>query len=95
MGALASERKQFQSVAGSEEAGGNYTTIRSGLTREENLPAQWSLLLRGGAQWASEPVISNEQFPLGGTGGVRGYREGETLWRQRLARAVGFAGTAA
>jgi len=90
--ALASERKGFQAVAESKEAGGNYTTIRANVTREENLPAQWSLLLRGGAQWASEPVISNEQFPLGGTGGVRGYREGETYgdsgWHAQLdARA--------
>ena len=78
LSALASERKNFQAVANSQEAGGNYTAIRGGLTREQNLPAQWSLLLRAGGQWASEPLISNEQFPLGGTGGVRGYREGET-----------------
>jgi hemolysin activation/secretion protein len=78
LAALASDRQNFQAVAGSQEAGGNYTTVSAGLTREENLPAQWSLLLRAGGQWASKPIISNEQFPLGGTGGVRGYREGET-----------------
>jgi hemolysin activation/secretion protein len=78
LAALASDRQNFQAVAGSEKAGGNYTTVTAALTREENLPAQWSLLLRAGGQWASKPIISNEQFPLGGTGGVRGYREGET-----------------
>jgi hemolysin activation/secretion protein len=76
--ALESARKNFQAVAGSGEAGGNYTTIKGGVARQQDLPAQWSLLLRAGGQWASEPIISNEQFPLGGTGGVRGYREGET-----------------
>jgi len=78
LAALASDRKNFQAVANSEKAGGNYGVIRGELTREEDLPGQWSLLLRAGGQWASEPLISNEQFPLGGTGGVRGYREGET-----------------
>jgi hemolysin activation/secretion protein len=78
LGALESDRKDFQEVAGAQEAGGNFGIIRAGLTREQILPAQWSLLTRLGAQWASEPLISNEQFALGGTSGVRGYREGET-----------------
>jgi hemolysin activation/secretion protein len=78
LAALASERKDFQEVAESLEAGGNYGTIKAGLTREQELGSQWSLLLRAVGQWASEPIISNEQFPLGGTSGVRGYREGET-----------------
>jgi len=88
LSALASARKEFQAVAESKEAGGNYTTIKAGVTREQLLPSQWSLLLRAGGQWASEPIISNEQFPLGGTGGVRGYREGETYgdsgWHAQL-----------
>jgi hypothetical protein len=33
-------------------------------------------------QWASEPLINNEQFGLGGTSGVRGYQEGIQLRRQ-------------
>jgi hypothetical protein len=78
LAALASDRKDFQALADSEAAGGNYGTLRAGLTREQDLGAQWSLLVRAGAQWASAPLISNEQFPLGGTGAVRGYREGET-----------------
>jgi hemolysin activation/secretion protein len=88
LGLLESDRREFEEVAGSKEAGGNYTTIRAGLTRERELPKQWSLLGRVSGQWASEPIISNEQFPLGGTGGVRGYREGETYgdsgWHAQL-----------
>jgi outer membrane protein assembly factor BamA len=82
---LASARSDFQTVAGSTEAGGNYTTINAGLVRLQNLPGGWSTILNANGQWSSAPLISNEQFELGGTSGVRGYREGEvygdTGWR--------------
>jgi hypothetical protein len=82
---LASARTNFQVVAASRDAGGNYTTLTAGLTRRQNLPDDWSLLLRANGQWASEPLINNEQFALGGTAGVRGYEEGEVYgddgWR--------------
>jgi len=74
---LASARSDFQMVAASPDAGGNYTTLTAGLTRRQNLLADWSLLFRANGQWASAPLISNEQFPLGGTSGVRGYEEAE------------------
>jgi hemolysin activation/secretion protein len=82
---LASARTNFQSVAGSSAAGGNYASFSAGVTREERLPGNWSLLARSSAHWATAPLISNEQFPLGGTAGVRGYQEGENYsdagWR--------------
>ena len=82
---LESSRPNFQGAAGSQEAGGNFTKFMAGLTREEKLPAGWSVLGRASGQWASEPLISNEEMPLGGTAGVRGYQEGETYgdsgWR--------------
>jgi hypothetical protein len=85
---LQSARSGFETVAGSAEAGGNYTTATAGLTREQNLPFKWSALLNANGQWSSEPLIGNEQFALGGTGGVRGYLEGETYgdtgWRTLL-----------
>jgi hemolysin activation/secretion protein len=69
-------------------AGGNYTTVNAGLTREQKLVGEWSALLNVRGQWASAPLINNEQFALGGTGGVRGYQEGEiygdTGWRSML-----------
>jgi len=74
---LASPRTNFQTVAFSSAAGGNYTTLNAGLTREQLLPDDWSLLLRTSGQWSSAPLINNEQFELGGTSGVRGYQEGE------------------
>jgi hemolysin activation/secretion protein len=83
-----SAQTNFQSVAQSAKAGGNYTTINAGLIRLQNLPANWSAVLNANGQWASEPLISNEQFALGGTSGVRGYEEGEaygdTGWRTQF-----------
>lgn len=85
---LASARTNFQTIAGSEEAGGNYTTIYAGITREQKISGEWSLLFRANGQWSSAPLISNEQFALGGTAGVRGYQEGlhygDTGWRTLL-----------
>jgi hemolysin activation/secretion protein len=93
---LDSSRPNFQAAAGSKEAGGNFTKVTASLTREEKLPAGWSILGRAVGQWASEPLISNEEMPLGGTAGVRGYQEGETYgdsgWRTTFdLRAPAFA----
>ena len=83
-----SARTNFQNIAGSTKAGGNYTTINAGLVRLEKLPGNWSAIFNANGQWASEPLISNEQFALGGTSGVRGYQEGEaygdTGWRTQF-----------
>jgi hemolysin activation/secretion protein len=85
LGSLASSREDFQDVAGAPGAGGNYTTINAGLIREQNLFDGWSALVNLNGQWASAPLINNEQFALGGTAGVRGYQEGaiygDTGWR--------------
>jgi len=85
---LATSRKDFQAVAGSVHAGGDYTTINAGLIRDQKLFGEWSALVNVNGQWASAPLINNEQFGIGGTGGVRGYQEGEsygdTGWRASL-----------
>jgi len=81
---LASPRSDFQGVAGVTGAGGNYTTLTAGLTRQQNF-GEWSATFHADGQWASAPLISNEQFSLGGTAGVRGFQEGEAYgdngWR--------------
>jgi len=83
-----SGRKNFQQVAGNTEAGGTYSTLNSGLIRQQNLPGDWSIVANANGQWANKPLIGNEQFGLGGTAGVRGYEEGEaygdTGWRGLL-----------
>ena len=77
LSSLESERNRFQAVAGSRQAGGDFTTVSAGLTRDQTLGSGWSALFRANGQWASAPLVSNEQFGIGGTGGVRGYQEGE------------------
>ncbi len=85
---LASARTNFQTVAGSAAAGGNYTTINAKLVRLQNLPRDWSALLNANGQWSSAPLIGNEQFALGGLSGVRGYQAGDsygdTGWRTQF-----------
>jgi hemolysin activation/secretion protein len=93
---LESKRASFQAAADSRSAGGDYTKVLAGVTREENLRPGWALLWRAAGQCASEALISNEEFPLGGTAGARGYQEGETYgddgWRTTLELRAPAAG---
>jgi hemolysin activation/secretion protein len=73
-----SPKARFQQAAESTEAGGSFTKVLVNVSREETLPHGWSILWRASGQWANEPLIANEQFPLGGTAGVRGYQEGDS-----------------
>jgi hemolysin activation/secretion protein len=85
LGMLSSGRRRFQAASGQADAGGTFTTVNASLGRDQRLGRDWVLSLRASGQWASAPLISNEQFALGGTSGVRGYEEGEeygdTGWR--------------
>jgi len=85
LGGLFSDTAKFQSVAGSSEANGYYHILNGSLGRDQALYKEWRLALRMDGQWANQPLISNEQFGIGGLNGVRGYREGEifadTGWR--------------
>ncbi|HWK52179.1 MAG TPA: ShlB/FhaC/HecB family hemolysin secretion/activation protein, partial [Steroidobacter sp.] len=57
----------------------NYWMLRTDTSYSRQLPWRLNLRLRGAGQYAIEPVISNEQFSIGGADGVRGYREAEQL----------------
>ncbi|MDB6016008.1 MAG: hypothetical protein JWR19_497 [Pedosphaera sp.] len=82
---LLNNKSDFQNVAGSKRADGYYHIINASLTRDQIVYRDWRLLLHADGQWASEPLISNEQYGVGGVNSVRGYREGEqfgdTGWR--------------
>ena len=82
---LFSDSLKWQSAAGSLKATGYYHIINPSLTRDQVIYKEWRLGLRLDGQWANQPLISNEQFGIGGLNGVRGYREGEvfgdTGWR--------------
>ena len=82
---LLSDDADFSKAAYSTNAKAGFSTISVGLTREQRFYQEWTLLFRANGQLASGALISNEQFGLGGTVGVRGYTEGEeygdTGWR--------------
>jgi hemolysin activation/secretion protein len=85
LGGLFSDTSRFQNVAGSTKANGYYQILNPSLARDQVLYKEWRLALKMDGQWANQPLISNEQFGIGGLNGVRGYREGEvfvdTGWR--------------
>lgn len=68
---------QTSKLPPSKQATGNFYILNAGATREQKIYEQWDMLLRANGQWASQTLIGNEQFALGGLGGPRGYREGE------------------
>jgi hemolysin activation/secretion protein len=76
-GDLLASSDDFRSIANSTKANGSFYLLTAGVTREQKLFGDWGLRLHADGQWASQPLISNEQFALGGLAGVRGYRDGE------------------
>jgi len=75
----------MQAVAGSKNATGYWVTFSPSITRDFLLPKAWDLSVHAEGQWASQPLISTEQFGAGGVNSVRGYHEGEVFgdkgWR--------------
>lgn len=57
----------------------NYFYLRSEASARFGLPFDMSLRLSAAGQYAVDPIISNEQFAVGGADGVRGYLEAEAL----------------
>jgi hemolysin activation/secretion protein len=57
----------------------DYFYLRAEASHERPLPGGTRLFVRAAAQAAAGPLISNEQFSLGGAGSVRGYLEAEQL----------------
>jgi hemolysin activation/secretion protein len=57
----------------------NYLIFRPSLQRQQLLPDNFSVVAKIDGQIASGPLISNEQYGLGGLESVRGYTESERL----------------
>lgn len=84
-----SKRSDFANISGSTNSDGFYHILTASLARDQIIykdrDKEWRLALRADGQWTDQPLISNEQFGVGGINGVRGYREGEvfgdTGWR--------------
>jgi len=69
----------LQSITGSTESKGHWVTLNPSLTWIFNTYTNWPMTIHANGQWASEPLISNEQFGAGGVNSVRGYHEGEVF----------------
>jgi hemolysin activation/secretion protein len=57
----------------------NYLHLRADASLERPLALGSSVLLRATGQWTADPLISNEQFAIGGVDSVRGYLESAQL----------------
>ena len=64
-------------VAATTEAQGQFTKLRYGLSRQQNLPKNFSLYANLRGQIASKNLDSSERFYLGGPFGVRAYPNNE------------------
>lgn len=69
----------LQNITGSKQSTGHWVILDPSLTRVFDIYTNWTTTLRADGQWASEPLISNEQFGIGGVNSVRGYHEGEVF----------------
>jgi hemolysin activation/secretion protein/AraC-like DNA-binding protein len=80
--------RNFAQASYSPKATANYVTLNLGLNREQTIYKDWSVMLTANGQWADGPLISNEQFAMGGLAGVRGYLDGQVYgdkgWRVQI-----------
>jgi hemolysin activation/secretion protein len=68
----------------------NYLYLRGDANVVAPLPLGTAVSISLAAQGALEPVIANEQFPIGGAEGVRGYLEAEALGDTGIKSSVQF-----
>ena len=69
----------LQTITGSKESTGYWFILTPAFSHDFNFHPDWTTSLRADGQWASEPLISNEQYGIGGVNSVRGYHEGEAF----------------
>jgi hemolysin activation/secretion protein len=68
----------------------NYFYLRTDASWRRMMGAWLETRVRAGGQYAAEPVISNEQFALGGAATVRGYLEATELGDVGIGGSVEF-----
>jgi hemolysin activation/secretion protein len=93
--------ENFAGASYTTNARAAYITLQAGANRIQTIYKDWSVKLHADGQWADGPLISNEQYAMGGTAGVRGYQDGQaygdTGWRfsiepQTPLMKIGMAG---
>lgn len=75
-------------------ADANFVTLRGEFAQTWQLPKDFSFYGRLQGQLASGPLLSNQQFALGGLDTVRGYLEGEGIGDQGVAATLELRGPA-
>jgi hemolysin activation/secretion protein len=71
--------RSVQQITGSSESSGHWVVLTPSFSHQLELVTNWPTKIRADGQWASEPLISNEQFGIGGVNSVRGYHEGQVF----------------
>jgi hemolysin activation/secretion protein len=66
------ENKRFLAQA-------SYVYVRGDISRTQVLPNGWSVYAMAGGQLADQPLVSSEQYAVGGMATVRGYLDAEVL----------------
>ncbi|MFO1476779.1 MAG: helix-turn-helix domain-containing protein [Verrucomicrobiota bacterium] len=74
---LLSTPEEFEAVTLKTNSTGTYLIFNGGITRDQKLYGDWLVRARLAGQAATQPLVSTEQFPIGGQTSVRGYHEGE------------------
>jgi len=72
-------QKALQFITGSKETTGYWLTLSPSFFHDFVFHTNWVTSFRADGQWSSEPLISNEQYGIGGVNSVRGYHEGEAF----------------
>ncbi|HLH52083.1 MAG TPA: POTRA domain-containing protein [Verrucomicrobiae bacterium] len=72
-------RSNLENISGSPLTTGKWVAFSANFARDQVIFTNWIMTIRGDGQWANEPLISNEQYGLGGINSVRGYHEGEVF----------------
>jgi hemolysin activation/secretion protein len=78
---IAFDNKRFR-------AGGDFAYLHGSLDYLYALPGDFQAYARVEGQYASQPLISNEELSIGGTGTVRGYLQSEAVGDQGLFGGV-------
>ena len=71
--------ESLTNITGSGQSSGHWVILNPSFSRDFMFFTNWMTSIRADGQWASEPLISNEQFGAGGVNSVRGYHEGEVF----------------
>lgn len=66
----------------------SYVYLRGNASQERSFDSGWGLNWRGSWQLSGQPLISNEQFAIGGVDTVRGYLESAALGEQGVALSL-------